>query len=449
MRRRLTITIVGVVAGALLVTGLGTLVLARRAAERDTRQELLRQAEAVAQAADDIARPVAIAAIRQALKLDNAALARFQPRTGTWLDVPAGVTNADLQPLATRSSLTGRHGSMVFAAASAQSRGRVAVVLTRQLPPSGDGLGFFLIAAAIALLVAAVVGDRLGRRIARPLEEAEAATRRIATGDLDARVPTSTTADPELASLTTSINAMAENLARLRGLERQFLLSVSHDLRTPLTSIRGFAEAIAEGATDDDVRAASVIASEARRLERLVADLLELARLDARQFQFAPQLVNIAEVVTETAEGFRPAALDAGVELAVVVPDDATRLVGHVDPERLAQVVANLVENALKFANARIDVAIERGAHDVMFAVTDDGPGIPPAEHARVFDRLYQPTRPTPAQPRKVGSGLGLAIVAELVGAMDGSVRASAGPDGGTRMLVTLPAAASSTSAPC
>jgi two-component system sensor histidine kinase BaeS len=448
VRRRLTLTIVGVVAGALVLAGLGTLVLSRRAALRDTSRGLADQAQAVAQAAEDARRPAAIAAIRSALKLENASLARRQLRTGTWLDLPAGVTGDDLAPLATSTRASGHHGRLVYGAASLNTqRGAAAVVFTRRLPGSGEGVAFFLLAAAIALVAAAAVGDRLGRRIARPLVEAEAATRRIATGDLEVRVPAPAGTDAELASLAGSINAMAENLARLRGLERQFLLSISHDLRTPLTSIRGFAEAIADGAADDEVRAAGVIAAEARRLERLVGDLLDLARLDAREFTFTVGPFDVGEVVVDTAEGFRPAATDAGLALTIAV-DEGAPLIAAVDPERLAQVVANLVENALKFAAKGIAVAVEGGPRQLTIAVSDDGPGIPPAEQDRVFDRLYQPARTTGAgeavAPRNVGSGLGLAIVAELVTAMGGAVQATAGPAGGTRMVVTLPAASSS-----
>ncbi len=108
---------------------------------------------------------------------------------------------------------------------------------------------------------------------------------------------------------------MAEGLERSRRLERQFLLSVSHDLRTPLTSIRGFAEALAEGKAPDPAHAAGIISAEARRLERLVGDLLELAKLDARRFSLDVRATDVAEVVADTAEGFRPAADAAGVAL--------------------------------------------------------------------------------------------------------------------------------------
>jgi two-component system sensor histidine kinase BaeS len=351
-----------------------------------------------------------------------------------------------MEPLTSVSATDGHHGRLVYAAAAITSaRVRTAIVLTRRVPSSGSGVGFFLLAASAALVIAALVGDRLGRRIAKPLVDAEATTRRIAAGDLAARVPQPAGADKELASLAASINTMAENLGRLRDVERDFLLSVSHDLRTPLTSIRGFAEAISDGATDDSVRAAGVIAAEARRLERLVGDLLDLARLGAREFKLDLQPVDVASIVTDTADGFRPEAKDAGVGLTVHIDDPRRSATAVADGERLAQVVANLVENALKFAASRIDVDVEAGTNAVIIAVSDDGPGIPPGEENRVFQRLYQPER-SAAAPRRVGSGLGLAIVAELVHAMGGSVRAAAAPGGGTRVSVSLPATASSAS---
>ncbi|MGI8684136.1 MAG: sensor histidine kinase, partial [Acidimicrobiales bacterium] len=243
-------------------------------------------------------------------------------------------------------------------------------------------------------------------------------------------------AEAELARLAESINAMAAELERARGLERQFLLSVSHELRTPLTSVRGFAEAIADGAAPDTRRAAEIIGSEARRLERLVGDLLDLAKLDARSFSLHMEPVDVAAVVVDTAEGFRPAADVAGLVLDVAV-DGASRggaLVASADPERLAQVVANLVENALKFAAGRITVSATREDGHVVLAVADDGPGIAKEDRAHVFDRLFQSSR-TPA--RQAGSGLGLTIVAELASAMGATVAAQSVP-GATRLLVQL-----------
>jgi two-component system sensor histidine kinase BaeS len=268
----------------------------------------------------------------------------------------------------------------------------------------------------------------------------ERTARAIAGGDLDARVGLfETDVDDELAAVGSAIDTMAAELGRHRSLERAFLMSISHDLRTPLTSIRGYAEAVAEGAADDDEsrrRAAAVIQTEARRLERLVADLLELARLDAREFSLHPGPVDVADLARHGAAALEPAARDAGLRLAVTGEDGP--LMAMADPERLAQVVANLVENALKYAATTVEVATRSGpSGTVEIGVADDGPGIDPEDLPRVFERLYTSRR----QPgRKVGTGLGLAIVRELTSAMGGSVGVDRTAAGGTRFVVTLPA---------
>jgi two-component system sensor histidine kinase BaeS len=229
-------------------------------------------------------------------------------------------------------------------------------------------------------------------------------------------------------------------------------MSVSHDLRTPLTSIRGYAEAIGDGTAPDVGHAADVILSESRRLERLVGDLLDLAKLDARRFSLDLQPVDATEVAAGITDSFAPAAAEAGLTLT----GDGTEAMVRADPDRLAQVVANLVENAFKFASSRIDVSVRSdgpgaggagaggdgagGAGEVVIAVQDDGPGIPPDDLDRVFERMFQSDR-TPA--RHTGSGLGLAIVAELVGAMGGRVQAVSPvlDSRGTRLEVRLPPA--------
>jgi two-component system sensor histidine kinase BaeS len=446
MRRRLTVAMVGVVTAALVLAGLLTLVLIRRAAADETRRELVQQASNIAARAGDPETFRALGGIERALHLEGLARVTFGPGGQPAGRLPAGITAEDL-PLANLRAgqvVSGTNGSLAYAAApvalppAATRRGvsLTAVVLTREAD-SGLRRGgvWFVLASIAAMGIAALVSDRLSRRITKPIEEAEDATRKIAGGDLTARVSQRGDADPEVASLVRSINSMAESLARSRNLERQFLMSVSHDLRTPLTSIRGFAEAITDGAADDNRRAAAVIASESRRLERLVGDLLDLAKLDARRFSFDLRDVDVAAIVADTAESFRPAAEDAGLTLAVDVPDAG--LAAIADADRLAQVVANLVENALKFATTQIAVAARRdGDGRVVIVVDDDGPGIPGSDLPRVFERLYTSAR----QPaRQMGSGLGLAIVRELVGAMDGAVRADAPPGRGTRIEVSLP----------
>ena len=228
---------------------------------------------------------------------------------------------------------------------------------------------------------------------------------------------------------------MAGTLERSRGLEQQFLLSVSHDLRTPLTSIRGYAEAVADGTAPDSQAAAGIILAEAQRLERLVKDLLDLAKLEARQFTLDMLAVDVTELARRGAAGFTREAADAGVEVVVTTPPNPVTITA--DPDRLGQVLANLTENALKYARARIEVAVIQDAAGVRVEVSDDGPGVAPEDLPHVFERLYvarsQPVR------QESGSGLGLAIVRELVDAMGGHVTAAANPGGGTRMVGVVP----------
>jgi two-component system sensor histidine kinase BaeS len=312
------------------------------------------------------------------------------------------------------------------------------LVLTQgvETQPLGRAGGYFLITGAVALLVAGLVSAYLARRLTKPIAAMRDTAQRIAAGDLSARVGSPGGPDDELRSLARSLDAMASELETARGHERAFLLSVSHDLRTPLTSIRGYAEAITDGLVDDPAeraRAGAIIASEARRLERLVADLLDLARLDAHQFSLNPRPVDARDVVYDAVAGFVPSARDWGLRLEVVRGDPAPV---DVDPERLAQITANLVENALKYANGTVRVDVARQNGQVELHVDDDGPGIPAADRDRVFERLYT-TRA--AQARQVGTGIGLAIVHELAGAMGGAASCEPLPAGGTRFTVTIP----------
>jgi two-component system sensor histidine kinase BaeS len=334
------------------------------------------------------------------------------------------------------TTVSGNNGSLVYAAsAEPVPTGHLVAVVTRKADAGLRAAGrWFFLAAAIAVIVSAVVAVLLSRRIARPVRDADAAAHRIAAGELSTRLPEPpASAADELADLVRSINAMAASLERSKALEQQFLLSVSHDLRTPLTSIQGYAEAITDGATSDPAWAASVIASEAKRLDRLVRDLLDLAKLQARSFRLEMRPVDLAAVAAATVDGFRPDAQSAGVSMRFDAPS-AVSVLG--DGDRLAQVVANLVENALKYARSEVAVSVREDGGRAVLLVDDDGRGIAPEDLPHVFERLYvarhDPTR------RESGSGLGLAITRELVETMGGEVAAEVAPEGGARMVVRL-----------
>jgi signal transduction histidine kinase len=357
-------------------------------------------------------------------------------------DLPAGLGPRDLDTgaLLAGKKQSGREGRTAFVAAPLDvvNGNTPVVILTQQVEtqPLGRAGPFFLLAGALALAVAAIVAFFLARRLTRPLTAMGQTADRIAAGDLSARVDLGKHPDDELAGLARALDGMAAQLEAARGLERGFLLSVSHDLRTPLTSIGGYAEAIADGAVegrDAQKRAAEIIAAESRRLERLVADLLDLARLDAHQFSLTPRPVDAAEVVGEAVEAFHPSGRELGVTLAVDAP--ATAPV-DADPERLGQIVANLVENALKYADKRVTVGVSSVNETLEVRVDDDGPGIDPGDLPHVFERLYT-SRTAPG--RKVGTGLGLAIVHDLSAAMGGTTDVCALDGQGTRFVVMIP----------
>lgn len=365
----------------------------------------------------------------------------------TVAQLPKGLTIGDLdaETLAAGEDQSGTVGGLAFLATPIAStpRGTPVLVLTEKVDSEAvkRARGFFVIGGVFALVLAAVVSYVVAKRLTRPLLAMGTTAGAIADGDLTARVDLGRHPDDELADLAHTLNGMADQLESARHGERQFLLSVSHDLRTPLTSIRGYADALTDGtipASAEQQRAAAVIAAEADRLERLVADLLDLARLDAHQFSYSPRDFDVAEATRTAVAAFLPAATELGIELAVEAP--ATLTVAG-DPQRIGQIVANLVENALKYARARITVAV-RALDGAWFElrVVDDGPGVDPAERTKVFERLFV-SRSTPG--RSVGTGLGLAIVGELAAAMGGSAAVDPAPPVGASFVVSLPATAS------
>jgi signal transduction histidine kinase len=454
MRRRLTVVLVLLMAGTLVAAGAGTLIISRRAARDDASRQLLAQANVFSQYSYAVRTYRKLAVVDTLLKLEGGRIIAISPSGAIPTPLPADLSAAELNPqrLLHGNDVSGLSGTLAFAAvpvslapqiAVAAPPGRqYAIVLTRQVGSVGPSWFYFFLISGITLVVAAAVAAGLTRRITRPLIEASAVTGRIAAGELNARVVTKTGDYPEIVSLAESINSMAERLSGARERERQLLLSVSHDLRTPLTSIRGYAEAIQEGVASDAGAAAGVIVNESRRLERLVADLLDLARLGADRLSLHMTATDVGDVVSETLRGFRPTAEAAGVTLSS--RDDAPGLLVAADPDRFAQVIANLVENGLGFARRAVTVSVVSPPSSVppavgyvLVLVEDDGPGIASEDLGRVFDRFYQADRGAAARR---GVGLGLSIVAELVRAMGGHVRAESpiADGGGTRMVVAL-----------
>lgn len=294
----------------------------------------------------------------------------------------------------------------------------------------------FLVALGAAVVVVAVLAGLLARRLGDRLRRVDDAARRVATGDLTARVEDD--GDDEVAHLAASFNDMAHQLEAASQRERDFLLNVGHDLRTPLTSIAGYAETLADGKVGPEELpgVAAALQRQSSRLARLVEDLMLLSRLEAREFSLRTEPVDVGGLVAGVAEEYRARATSAGVGLDVSAAETGAL---DVDPVRVSQVVSNLVENALRYTpeGGTVSVGVAPVVEGVRIYVSDTGPGIDPEDLPRVFERLYVAQRYRAVRPE--GSGLGLSIVRELVAAMDGEVGVSSQPGRGTVVTVTLP----------
>jgi two-component system, OmpR family, sensor kinase len=323
----------------------------------------------------------------------------------------------------------GRRGDVYYAARPVAGK---ALVLQRPTRLDAETSRPFLLGLAAAGLAALVLGGiaalLLARAIARPVARVVRATNALAAERSPDPVPLEGAA--ELRSLAASFNEMAEKLSRARAAERNFLLSVSHELKTPLTSIRGYAEAMRDGAIDAD-EGAPTIEAEATRLERLVRDLLDVARMNRSEFQVERRPIDLASVANEAARRYRSQAETFGVSLELDTNGGAPA-VG--DEERALQVVSNLVENALRVTPPDGRVVVRACAGEL--TVEDTGPGIAQEELPRAFERFYLWSRY--GGRRKVGTGLGLAIVKQLTEQMGGTVAVESAP-GATRFTVRLP----------
>jgi two-component system, OmpR family, sensor kinase len=278
-----------------------------------------------------------------------------------------------------------------------------------------------LLSAFVGVVLAGGLSFVVARSIARPIRRVAAATRALAADESHDPLPTGGTT--ELASLARAFNQMTSQLAAAREAERDFLLSVSHELKTPLTAIRGYSEGLADGAFEPD-EAARVISLEASRLERLVRDLLDLARMNRSEFSVQQEPVDLAEVAREAVRRQEVAAREFGVALAA--EGDEAWVDG--DADRLLQAASNLVENALREtpAGGAVTVRAEPGR----LIVSDTGSGIRPEDIPHAFERFYLYDKADKDRP--LGSGLGLAIVKQLATAMGGDVSVQSGPDGTT-----------------
>ena len=295
------------------------------------------------------------------------------------------------------------------------------LTILRQIAPS----------LLLALLGAGALGVFLSRRISEPVHELSVASERIARGLYDIELRSKGT--DELGTLAKRFEEMARRLKLSSEAERSFLMRISHELRTPLTSIQGHVQAMSEGIIDDEEGrqgSFAIVLAECERLQRLIGDLLDLARLQAHAFRLNREHVDLADLCTMVVqmqrEGARGRSVDLREELhahAVVVADG----------DRLVQVISNLVANAVRASpeGGEVQVHLHETPGFVQISVADSGPGVPPERREAIF-RAFVSGEPG-------GTGLGLPISAELTQAMGGTIRVGSAPGGGALFTVAFP----------
>ncbi len=316
---------------------------------------------------------------------------------------------------------------------------RGGVVLTSELRGglSRAALRRLVLALLVGLLAGVAAGVLLARRLSAPLRRAAYAARRLSAGDRDVVLPVGPPA--EVADLSRALNELSQALATSEGRQREFLMSVSHELRTPLTTIRGYAEALADGVlpAESGADAGRTMLAEAGRLDRLVADLLALARLRAQDFAVELATVDLVGMVDAAQVAWAPRCHEVGVELRLERPAGAVW--AYTDPGRIRQVLDGLVENALRLvpSGAAIVLAVRVEPGAAVVEVRDGGPGLTDQDLAVAFQQgaLHQRYR----RVRQVGSGLGLALAYGLVTRLGGLIEAGHAPEGGARFTCRLP----------
>ena len=306
------------------------------------------------------------------------------------------------------------------------------------------GLGWLALAACGVplgfLLLMGLLGTLFFRRVGGPLAEVMAAADAVAEGDLSVRVREN--APGELGRLARSFNRMAAGLERAEQQRRSLTADVAHELRTPLHILQGNLEGILDGIYQPDTEQISAALDETRLLARLVDDLQTLSLAEAGQLPLHRVPVAAADLVEDVVTSFSGQAAQAGVELRADLPADPAGLPQlQADPDRLDQVLSNLVANALRYtpAGGRITVSARAVPGGVRLAVTDTGAGIPPEDLPYLFERFWRGDRARTRQPG-TGSGLGLAISRRLVEAHGGTLQAfSPGPGQGSQFVADLP----------
>lgn len=463
MRRRILIA-TAMVAAVTLLIGLAATVLVQRGIEGRAAVEIERQAQVTAaQIEDDLERfdirlgPGASAALSRYRIEIARSIDRAQTLGGHDLveaaislgqrSVAVGgetVLLGDLPDTTPRGEVfeTDVDGERMFVVVEEVDigPGTLTVAIARSKPVFALGALAvpLLFAVGSGVVLSTALGLWFARSLSRRLGDIETMAKRVGEGDLTAR--TSVTGRDEIGNVGAAFNAMASQLGDMRERERTFLMSVGHDLRTPLTTIRGYAESLEAGTIDAEhlPKAASALERQTRQLSRLVEDVALLARLESRQFSLRPEAVDLAGLAAGLCADISERASQLDLSISYNDVDVGWRM---LDPDRFSQLFANLTENALRYTpkGGSIAVFLEGSDDGVSVQVSNTGPGIDIADVPFVFDRSFVADRYKAIRP--AGSGLGLAIVAELTSAMGGSAGCVSDRGGLTVFTVDIPVA--------
>lgn len=438
LRGRITLVTVAVAVLAVLVTGAVSVQLVRQATLQQARVQLAAQVETLSQSNDGLT----LQQLREQVRLTAGHTTVGIVRSNGTVSGGATrlLTAANLRKLATTGSLSltrdAKQGTVLIEARQAVSGG--AVVLARPVAAvdaetraSVSLMGFALL---LGVVVAAVAGALLSRWLSKPLVAAARVARRLAAGERGLRIESHSPS--EVADVADALATLDVALATSERRQREFLLSISHELRTPLTAVRGYAEALADGliVTEELATVGKTMVIETERLDQFVADLLELARLEADDFSINHEDVDLTELLTDVQNAWLARSSQLGVRIEV--QSDGGSVV--TDPRRLRQVIDGLIENGLRAApiGSSLLLSASRDRTDATIQVRDAGPGLSENDLAVAFERGVLRDRYRDIRP--VGTGLGLSIASRLTSRLGGTISMSAAPEGGTVVTVVL-----------